>query len=155
MKINAHWEKAIKLKDGKKQNLIFQTEMNKLSENSGCYVFYNKHGNSITILYVGKADNLKRRIEQQLNNVKLMMGIKNSMYGKKYLMCCEVLGNKRAKRFLIAVKKLEKELIKYATLGGHELLNQIGTKIRYDQIEFTGNRDSEFMFGRKMNINKK
>ncbi len=99
MKIEAHWMKNIELKDGKKQNLIFHAELDSISENAGCYVFYNKHGNSITILYIGKADNLRRRIEQQFNNLKLMMGIKNSMNGKKFLICCEVSGNKKAKKY--------------------------------------------------------
>jgi hypothetical protein len=155
MKIEAHWKKKIELKDGKKKNLIFYISTENLSEKPGCYVFYNKYGNSITVLYIGKADKLKRRIEQQFNNVRLMVGLANSMKGNKYLMYCEVVGNRKSKKLQKNLKRLEKELIKYATLEGHELLNQKGTKIRYHQIEFKGNRDSENMFGRNMNISVK
>ena len=30
----------------------------------------------ISVLYIGKAENLRKRIEQQTNNLRLMMGIK-------------------------------------------------------------------------------
>ena len=152
--IKANWENPIKLDDGRVKNLIYHTNSDEISEGSGCYVFYNKYGESITILYIGKADKLRTRIEQQFNNLKLMMGIKNAINGNKYLMYCEVLGNKKSKKFKKSLKMLEKQLIKYATLEGHGLLNQKGTKIKYNHIEFKGNRDSEKMFGRKMNIGK-
>ena len=155
MKIEARWHDPIALSDGKKNNLIYYTDTNIIPETSGCYVFYNKHGKSISILYVGKADNLRLRIDQQFNNLKLMMGIQNAINGRKFLMYCEVLGNPKAKKFKSNVKKLEKELIKYATLEGQELLNKKGIKIKYDWIDFKGNRDSEDMFGRRMNLTQK
>ncbi len=152
MIIKADWKNPIKLEDGGKNNLIYAVNTEKISENGGCYVFYNKFGNAHSVLYIGKAENLRKRIEQQTNNLRLMMGIKNSIAGTKFIMYCEVSGNKKAKKFKRTIKMLEKQLIKYATLEGHELLNQRGTKIKYNKIKFTGNRDSEEIFGRKMNI---
>lgn len=152
MTIKAFWKEPIKLDDGKKHNLIFFTDVEKISENGGCYVFYNKFGNRLSVLYIGRAMNLRKRILEQFNNVKLMVGIKNSIMGGKFLMYCEISGNNKSKKFKKNLKILEKQLIKYAALEGHELLNQIGTKTKYKKIIFTGNRYSEDIFGRKMNI---
>ncbi len=152
MIIKADWKNPIKLEDGGKNNQIYAVNTEKISENGGCYVFYNKHGNSYSVLYIGKAENLQRRIEQQFNNLKLMMGIKKSIKGTKFIMCCDVPGKNKAKKFKRTIKMLEKQLIKSATLEGHELLNQKGIKIKYNQILFKGNRESEEIFGRKMNI---
>lgn len=81
-----------------------------------------------------------------------MMGIKNYMNGKKFLMYFLVDGGLKTKKKKIV--KLEKQLIKYATLEGHELINKIGTKLKFDTVNFSGNMDSGKMFGRNMNILK-
>lgn len=153
MKIYANWKKPLKLMKGSRYQLLYFIDTNNLPESSGCYVFYNKHGNKITPLYIGKAENLRRRIDQQLNNLKLMFGIQKSLAGKKYMMYCEVPGNKKKKILKKKLAMLERQLIKHVTLRGFELLNQIGTKTKYHQITFNGNRESENIFGRKMNIN--
>src|ERR1700758_1994904 len=90
MEISAIWSKPVRLTIGSKKNLIFYFPIEAIAEKSGCYVFYNKHGKSYSILYIGQTDNLKKRLEQQQNNVKLMMGIKNRN-GKKHLVYCEVI----------------------------------------------------------------
>ncbi|MDE3058491.1 MAG: GIY-YIG nuclease family protein [Bacteroidota bacterium] len=154
MQIKANWKKPIELRNGRNENLIYQISFDEIPYYGGCYAFYNKWGNSITILYIGKADNIHRRVEQQFNNLKLMMGIKNAINGNKFLMFCQIQGKNGTMGYKKNVKKLERQLIKYATLEGHDLLNQKGTKIKYQQIHFKGNRDSEYMFGRKMNISK-
>jgi len=77
-----------------------------------------------------------------------MMGIKNFKNGNKYLIYCEIGGKKGANK----LRTLESQLIKYAALKGHELLNKKGVKIKYNKISFSGNRDSENMFGREMYI---
>jgi hypothetical protein len=152
MKIDAEWSKPRKLESGKKFNLIYYVDIEELPEEPGCYVFYNKYGDSISIHYIGKADNIRKRIGQQLNNLKLMLGIKNSMKGNKFLIYFLTNGGIKSKKK--SVKILEKQLIKYATLEGHELINIKGTKLHFDKVSFKGNRDSEVLFGRNMNIIK-
>jgi hypothetical protein len=152
MKSKAEWSKPIKLESGKKHNLIYYVNTEDIPEEPGCYVFYTNYGGAISMHYIGKGINLSSRIEQQLNNVRLMLGIKNSMSGKKYLMYFTVDGGYKTRKK--KVEMLEKQLIKYATLEGHELINIKGTKLKFDTVNFSGNRDSEAMFHRKMNIIK-
>ncbi len=152
MKTKATWSYPIKLLSRKKHNLIYYINLDNIPEEPGCYVFYTKYAGSISMHYIGKANNLKSRIKEQLNNVRLMMGIKNYMNGKKFLMYFLVDGGLKTKKKKIV--KLEKQLIKYATLEGHELINKIGTKLKFDTVNFSGNMDSGKMFGRNMNILK-
>lgn len=155
MDINAVWQKQIKLIEGREQNLLYYWSEEKISENPGCDVFYNKHGSSISILYIGSAKNLRSRLAQQQNNVKLMMGIKNSFKkGDRFLITCTV-NLKQGQKSDKVIKLLEDNLIKIALTSGHELINIHGTKIKYEHITFKGNRDSEKMFDRKVSIEKK
>jgi GIY-YIG catalytic domain-containing protein len=153
MEINAIWSNPTKLLDGSKRNLIYFFALDKIPQESGCYIFYNKHGNSYSALYIGQADNLKKRLEQQQNNVKLMMGIKNSTSGHKHLVYCTIKP-KQGQKLNKVLKLVEDNLIDIALSNGNELLNIQGTRNKYDYIIFSGNRHSEKMFGRKINIAK-
>ncbi|MGE7777251.1 GIY-YIG nuclease family protein [Chitinophaga sp. NPDC101104] len=150
MKIKASWGTPMKLKSNLKENRIYWADTDKIPGKPGCYFFYNQHGNNIRIMYIGKAQNLKKRVEQQfLRNVPLMVGMSNFLKGSKMLMFCEMEG-KADKRLDI----LESQLIKAATLEGHVLLNIKGTKkIIKHVIEFTKtNRSSNQVFKKYMNV---
>ncbi|WP_159455946.1 GIY-YIG nuclease family protein [Chitinophaga eiseniae] len=124
--------------------------MEKVSNKAGCYCFCNKYGNSISIVYIGKAKNLKKRIEQQfLNNVRLMIGLKNFGNGTRILMYCEVETRMHEK-----LKILESQLIKSAAVNGHTLLNVHGTrKLVKHEIEFIKtNKAARTIFERKMKV---
>jgi hypothetical protein len=153
MEISANWSKPITLTDGTSKNLIYHFVLDNVPEEAGCYVFYNKHGKSYSVLYIGQADNMNQRLEQQQNNVKLMMGIKNGLGGHKYLVYCTIKLKQGQKQNKV-LKIIEDNLIDVALSNGNELLNIQGTKNKYDRIVFTGNRDSEKMFQRKINIPK-
>jgi len=64
MQIKSIWKKPIKLKSQGIGNFIFYTDLISISEMNGCYVFYNKHGKNISLLYIGKAENLRTRLTQ-------------------------------------------------------------------------------------------
>jgi hypothetical protein len=152
MVINATWSKPKKLENGKKHNLIYFVNSDKIPEVPRCYKFYTNFGGSISIHYIGRGNNLKSRVETQLNNARLMIGIKNSMIGKKYIMYCTIEGGNKTQ--IDKSVSLEKQMIKFATLEGHELINKIGTKLKFDTVNFTGNASSRKVFKSKMNILK-
>lgn len=153
MQLNATWSKPVKLNGAKKNNLIYHFSTDNIPETFGCYIFYNLHGKSYSVLYIGQAYNIKKRVEQQMNNLRLMLGIKTNLTGTKYLIYCTIK-LKQGQNRLKVLRTIENNLIKTALSNGYELLNKQGTKRNYDQIIFKGNRASEKMIGRKISIQK-
>jgi len=100
-------------------------------------------------LYVGKALNLRRRIEQQLNSVRLMKGILESQIGRRYY-CVPQL--KRGQRAVRVIGILEQALISHALSEDFELLQKQGTKTPNHTIRFLGNRTSEDLAPRRMRV---
>ena len=47
MEISSNWSKPITLTDGTSKNLIYHFALDNVPKEAGCYVFYNKHGNSL------------------------------------------------------------------------------------------------------------
>ncbi|MDH5179513.1 MAG: GIY-YIG nuclease family protein [Gammaproteobacteria bacterium] len=150
LNIEATWSKAIDLTDGSKKNLIYSiADINIVPNKPGIYVFARKHGNSFSPIYIGQADNLKSRIEQQFNHVPLMMSIKNAQQGKRILLFCEANLKKGQDRKKV-LNLIENALIDHALSEGCELVNKQGTKRPAHSISFTGNRASEAIAPRKM-----
>jgi hypothetical protein len=151
MEINISWYKPLQLSDGNSINLIYACEaVDEISEKAGIYVFSRKFGGSRIPIYIGQAQNLRRRIDQQLNNVRLMIGIKNEPNGKRELM----IGKLQLDRGQQADKVLnivESALMKSALSSGHELLNIQGTKNRAHVIKSNGKKKYHSPFPRTMN----
>lgn len=72
---------------------------------------------------------------------------------KKFIYC--TITFKRGQKKETVLKILEKNLIRDAFIKGHSLINIHGGKIQFHTISFTGNRDSENLFGRKMLVQVK
>jgi hypothetical protein len=87
-----------------------------------------KFGNSLRPLYVGKAQNLKTRIGQQLNSLNLMKGIQNSAIGNRFLVVGEFIP-KPGQTTETCITLVEKALISHFLSEGNNLLNVAGTKI--------------------------
>lgn len=148
MKFSAKWSKPLAFKKGD-INSIFSLDTSKIPKKPGCYVIYNMHGDHVTVLYIGKATGLRGRINGQLNNLRLMLGVKNSLAGKKYLIWCTL--TKGSGRVLV----FERSLIRHAMSEGHQLLNIQGTRRAYThEINMKGNRTSERIFGRTILVGK-
>src|SRR5437773_3425562 len=90
LKISASWSQPIELQDASSENLIYSCDLSTTPSAPGIYVFARVHGDSISPLYVGQAANVKSRLEQQFNNVRLMMGISRATTGKRILLVAEV-----------------------------------------------------------------
>lgn len=151
LKIDATWSQPIGLTDASSENLIYGSDLSDTPTGPGVYVFARIHGNSISPLYIGQAANIKSRLEQQFNNVRLMMGLKQAASGKRVLLVAEVHlkpGQRRDK----VLDVLESSLIGHALATGATLLNKAGTKTPAHEIDFRGNVTSRKVAPRRMRV---
>jgi hypothetical protein len=155
LKIDLKWDKPIRLKDASKQNQIYSVRsLDHISEKTGVYIFARTFGKFTEPLYVGQALRLRKRIENQLNNVRLMMGIKNSQAGKRILLVAHLKlhpGQRKGKVLDI----VESALIKHALASGCELLNKQGVKTKVHVIRSEGNTSSKRVAPLRMLVERK
>ena len=92
VEIRIIWQQPIPLAEGSKESLRIYVPRNpdEIPARPGVYVFGRHHGDTVSPLYIGKAENLSRPIEQQLNNVRLMKGIENSPGGERIVLIGEL-----------------------------------------------------------------
>ena len=158
--------KNIKVKWGKPRRLVkcpekirlgfimkFRGEHERVLENitngPGVYFFARKHGrtykNTLLPLYVGRAKNVRRRIKQHFNSVKLMTRIRDAATGGRVLVVGTI--ERDAERSGVIVERV---LIKKAMADGCNLINKQGTRIKADSIQFSGNLSARNTFGAKI-----
>ncbi|MFA6290507.1 MAG: hypothetical protein WC637_01925 [Victivallales bacterium] len=155
MKIELNWSTPFILLDGSSSNMVYALpENNRISNTSGIYIFYRKYGEAISAVYIGKADNISQRVNQQFNNVRLMMAIKNSGAGSKHLIYGQ-LKAKQGQNVKRVIKLLERQFIAFAKLNGHNLVNIHGTKSSFHEVKNSGNLDIRKILSFKMNIKAK
>ena len=141
MDLEVRWQSPFDLSRSK-GDLIYEVEdFESLPDGSGVYVFARVHGESVCPLYVGKALNLRKRIEQQLNNLRLMRAIERSPKGTRLLYVGEFMG-KGGQSVAKAISVVESALISTAMVEGFELINVQGTKTLAHSITSTGNREA-------------
>jgi hypothetical protein len=127
MDLNLEWGKPLPLRKST-GNTIYALDLEKIPRTTGVYIFLRLHGDSVNVLYVGKADNLKGRIKRQLDAVRLMKGIENAPTGKRWLVYAE-FKPKQGQR-ANCLRLIERGLIRYYLAQGNELLNIQGIRIR-------------------------
>jgi hypothetical protein len=138
VKIDVKWDKPIRLKDGAKFNRIYVCSIDRIPAKPGVYIFARTFGKSVAPLYVGQALKLKNRIDGQFNNLRLMMGLKQADNGRRILLVGRLnLHRGQQKKKVLDI--VESALIKHALAGGHDLLNQQGTKTKVHVIKSEGN----------------
>jgi len=118
-----------------------------LPEEPAVYIFGRQHGNNFSPLYIGKALNLRQRMQQQFDSLKLMSSLKAAATGSRFLIYCRPTlkqGQKASK----VIKVMEDALIAHALADGYELLQKQGTLRPNHSIKFAGNRVSEAIAGR-------
>ena len=93
MDLEIRWLRPLKLRDGHRLGLIYHVpEQEAIPEEPGIYVFARKYGNAVVPLYIGQAEDLRRRVGQHLTqNVRLMKGIETADNGKRMLYLAEFL----------------------------------------------------------------
>jgi hypothetical protein len=151
LNIEAIWSRPIKLKLARYGAIYECDEPDKIPTGPGVYIFGREHGDAAAPLYIGKALNLRRRIEQQLNSVKLMKGILEAQTGGRFVIYCEpqLRPGQRAVRVITI---LERALIGHALSVDFELLQKQGTKTPNHTIRFLGNRTSLDLAPRRMRV---
>jgi hypothetical protein len=154
MELSIKWSRPSKLLDGAKDNLIYQVSgLASFSGVAGVYMFCRKYGETLTPLYIGKAENIAARINQQLNSTRLMKGIENALNGEKVLVVGEFVSKSgQDKKKSIAI--IEKALIEHALSEGHTIINIQGTKTPTHSIRFSGYSAAKTLTGSSLNIKK-
>ena len=104
-----------------------------IPKSAGVYIFYRKHGTTFHVFYVGKGLNLRSRLKGQLNNLKLMNGIRAAANGARLLAYGEIV-LKPGQKAVSAIHAAEKLLIRHFVDEGHELINIQGVKIRLQTL---------------------
>jgi len=128
MEIALGWDKPLALRKDRVTG-AYNVDLEKIPEGKpGIYLFFRSWGTSHQTLYVGRAINLRKRIDQQMNNFRLMNGIERSGSGSKKLVFGQYLPNKGAK-INTMLPIIEQEFIRHFLEIGHPLLNISGTNI--------------------------
>jgi hypothetical protein len=122
-----------------------------LTSESGVYVFYRKHGGCFVPLYVGQSTNIRRRIAQHLNSVRLMTAIRDAGTGGRYVIGCQPWA-KPGQDMKKVLRVLENGLIDYFMAQGFAPKQKQGLNRPNHQINFTGNRSSEALVERSMRV---
>lgn len=142
MDLEVRWVGPYDLADGKRDGLIYKVpQLEHITTSAGVYVFARVHGKSVFPLYIGKAANLRRRIGQHLNNVRLMRGLEEAPAGYRTLHVGEFLpkGGQVAEK---AIRIIESALIRAALAEGYDILNVKGTQTLVHTISSRGSREA-------------
>jgi hypothetical protein len=151
LNIQAEWSKPITLNLASTGAIYEFPDFGMIPEECGVYIFGRQHGKTSTPLYIGRAINLRKRLSQQFDSVKLMSRIKDAETGGRFLIYCRAIlkpGQKDTR--VIAV--MEDALIAHALSSGYLLLQKQGLKRPTHEITFTGNRSSERIAPRRMRV---
>jgi hypothetical protein len=151
LNIEACWTQPVPLRRATAGAIYDCHEIDELTAEAGIYVFYRKHGERFEPLYVGKSTNIRKRVVQHLNSVRLMTAIKEAGTGGRYVIGCQPLA-KPGQDVNKVLKILENGLIDYFMAQGFSLKQKQGTNRPNHQIHFTGNRSSEALVERSMRV---
>ncbi|OQW98360.1 MAG: hypothetical protein BWK74_04680 [Desulfobacteraceae bacterium A6] len=125
MDLHLKWHQPLSLTDDSANNGVYAVNLDPIPSTPGIYIFLRVHGATAECLYVGKANKLKERVKTQLNNSKLMQGIKNADAGKRRLLFGEFVPKKgQQQKNLLTI---ERTLIRHYLSIGDQLLNIKGT----------------------------
>lgn len=151
LNIEARWSKPVQLTAASAGAIYRCDDLERLPTEPGVYVFYRKFGDRFCPLYVGKTNNVRKRVAQHLDSVRLMTAIYESEAGGRYVICCEPWAKPRQDVAKV-LSILENALIDYFTAEGFELKQKQGIKRPSHQISFTGNRTSEKLVDRNIRV---
>lgn len=149
MKVKLEWDKAINL--GPKAKFIKNLEetIPKLPLDVGIYVFARRYKSTISPIYVGKALNLRKRVQTQSNNRRLMDAVRTEKNGDRFLLIGRIKtqpGQQLGKVLKIA----EQTHIEQAMTAGFPLVNILGTRTRRHEVVIAGRKSRQHPFPRLM-----
>ena len=154
MELRLHWHQPFDLYNGSRHGLIYDVdEFEHIPDGPGVYVFARSHGEVLAPLYIGRALSVSGRITQQLNNLRLMNGLRRAPAGYRTLCVAELL-TRPGQQVDHALNVVESALINAALADGYELLNVQGTNSLVHTISSRGNRDATRWFAREMHLRR-
>ena len=134
MNIEVAWSPPIPMK--RARSVGYTVDLIRVPEASGVYVFGRRWGESFEALYVGKALDIRSRINGQLNNLRLMSHIREAKIGNRVVVA-GVIQTKGGQRIEKCLTLVEKALIRYFLSEGDDLVNVQGTLLRRHVISST------------------
>jgi hypothetical protein len=137
MQIEIQWAEPIPLRSISDRDI--SRVRKQLKNEPGIYVFARHWGSGLEALYVGQAQNISRRVTQQLNNHRLLQHIQNSKTGTKMLLT-GYLSYHGYTNIEKALNTAERAYIRYCISHGHSLHNKLGTRVRTDEVTSLGGR---------------
>jgi len=143
MKLFVEWSRPVPLKDAAKQNLIYSVVLDKLPNAPGVYVFGRRWGKKFEALYVGKANGIRGRVKNQLNNLRLMQHLKNAKDGKRIVLAGHIV-TKPGQQLDKCLPLIERALIRYFLSEAHDLVNKQGTRLRRHELSSSGKHPKRF-----------
>lgn len=152
MKLHVEWSRPIQLRDASMENMIYGLDLARVSGAPGIYVFGRRWGSQFEALYVGKALNIRSRLNGHLNNLKLMQHLRNAKTGKRIVLAGRLL-TKRGQRLPKCLRLAERSLIRYFLSEGHDLVNKQGTRLMRHEVASDGQYPKRF-FPRLMYVEK-
>lgn len=153
MRLSVTWQSPVRLRRPMSR-LHERFDLDQLPDEPAIYMFARRFGLTIEILYVGKALSLRKRIKQQLNNLKLMQAVDGARIGER-LLIHGTLNCKPGQRVGVVLEIVERALIDHYTESRHQLINKLGTKLPVDVIEFDGNLRVRHSSGRELRVPKR
>lgn len=94
-------------------------------------------------MYVGKANGIRGRVKNQLNNLRLMQHLKNAKAGKRIVLAGRIV-TKPGQQLDRSLPLIERALIRYFLSEGHDLVNKQGTRLRRHELSSSGKHPKRF-----------
>ncbi len=144
MDLKLEWQKPVPLRSVRGKGLIYALDLEKLPKAPGIYVFARRWGKGFEALYVGKANNIRGRTKQQLNNLRLVSHLKQAKAGDRVIIAGRSI-TKPAQKTQKVLALLERAFIRHFVAEGHDLVNKKGVRIRRHSIESDGPVSKKFI----------
>lgn len=144
MNLHVEWGRPIQLRDASRDDMVYSLDLGKVADVAGVYIFGRRWGSQFEALYVGKAGNIRSRINGHLNtNLRLMLHLRNAKAGKRIVLAGELVP-KRGQRLPKSLLLAERALIRYFLSEGHDLVNRQGVRLRRHELVSAGQHPKRF-----------
>ncbi len=142
MKLYVEWSRPIPLR---REGIGYAVDLISLPTRPGVYVFARHWGNRYEAIYIGQASgSIRRRVDQQLNNVNLVENLRTAQTGARIVLA-GVVRPRQGQQLNTVLRLVERALIRHFLAEGHNLVNKQGTLIRRHELMFAGRHPRRFL----------
>jgi len=146
MKLYVEWSRPVPMKDASRENLIYSVDLSRLPSAPGVYVLGRRWGGQFEALYVGKANGIRGRVKNQLNNLRLMQHLRHARTGRRIVLAGRIV-TKPGQQLERCLPLIERALIRYFLSEGDDLVNKQGTRLRRHELSSSGKHPRRFIPG--------